>query len=118
MVFSWEFWCLFAVSLAISAIGFKNYVWFISLGYGFSIAGEGILMLILFGKSLTSVLTPLSSATLLVFSLLYTPCVAAVASIRRELGLKWGIGVVIWQCVVAWIVALLVRTVLMLVGVA
>jgi ferrous iron transport protein B len=73
---------------------------------------------ILFGKSLTSVLTPLSSATLLVFSLLYTPCVAAVASIRRELGLKWGIGVVIWQCVVAWIVALLVRTVLMLVGVA
>ena len=53
MVFSWEFWCLFAVSLAISAIGFKNYVWFISLGYGFSIAGEGILMLILFGKSLT-----------------------------------------------------------------
>ena len=73
---------------------------------------------ILFGKSLTSVLTPLSSATLLVFSLLYTPCVAAVASIRRELGLKWGIGVVIWQCVVAWVVALLVRTVLMLMGVA
>lgn len=53
MVFSLEFWCLFAACLAISAIGFKNYVWFISLGYGFSIAGEGILMLILFGKGLT-----------------------------------------------------------------
>ena len=53
MVFSLEFWCLFAACLAISAIGFKNYVWFISLGYGFSIAGEGILMLILLGKSLT-----------------------------------------------------------------
>ena len=49
MVFPLYFWLLFAAALLISAIGFKNYVWFISLGYGFSIAGEGILMLILFG---------------------------------------------------------------------
>ncbi len=53
MVFPMEFLWLFAAAMAISAIGFKNYVWFISLGYGFSIAGEGILMLILYGKQLT-----------------------------------------------------------------
>ena len=51
MVFSFAFWCLLGAALLISAIGFKNYVWFISLGYGFSIAGEGILLLILFGKT-------------------------------------------------------------------
>ncbi len=45
-------WLLFAAAMIISSIGFKNYVWFISLGYGFSIAGEGILMLILHGESL------------------------------------------------------------------
>lgn len=53
MVFPVYFWLLFAAAMLISAIGFKKYVWFISLGYGFSIAGEGLLMLILFGKSLT-----------------------------------------------------------------
>lgn len=57
----------------------------------------------------TSALTPLSAASLLVFSLLYTPCVAAVASVKRELGRKWAFGVVVWQCVIAWIVAFLVR---------
>ena len=46
---------------------------------------------------------------MLVFSLLYTPCVAAVASIRRELGRKWSISVVLWQCAVAWLMALIVR---------
>ncbi len=49
IVFPLNIWLLFAAALAISAIGFKRYVWFISLGYGFSIAGEGILMLILYG---------------------------------------------------------------------
>ena len=51
----------------------------------------------------------LSAASMLVFSLLYTPCVAAVAAIRRELGHRWAIGVVLWQCVLAWVVALIVR---------
>ena len=46
-------WLLFAAAMVISSIGFKNYVWFISLGYGFSIAGEGLLMLLLFGEKLT-----------------------------------------------------------------
>ena len=52
-VFPVYFWLLLAAALLISSIGFKKYVWFISLGYGFSIAGEGILMLILYGKGLS-----------------------------------------------------------------
>ena len=48
-----NFWLLFGVCMLVSAIGFKNYVWFISLGYGFSIAAEGIAMLLLYGKQLT-----------------------------------------------------------------
>ena len=46
---------------------------------------------------------------LLVFSLLYTPCVAAIASIKREMGSKWAVGVVVWQCVIAWVAALIVH---------
>ena len=45
---------------------------------------------------------------LLVFCLLYTPCVAAVASVKRELGTKWAVMVVIGQCVVAWVAAAVV----------
>lgn len=52
MVFPPSIWLLFAAALLISSIGFKNYIWFISLGYGFSIAGLGVLMALLFGKSL------------------------------------------------------------------
>ena len=48
-----NFWLLFAICMIVSAIGFKNYVWFISLGYGFSIAAEGLAMLIMYGQSLT-----------------------------------------------------------------
>lgn len=50
-------------------------------------------------------LTTASAGALLVFSLLYTPCVAAIASIKRELGKKWAAAVVIWQCVIAWVAA-------------
>ena len=53
MVAPLNFWLLFAAAMLISSIGFKNYVWFISLGYGFSIAGEGLLMLLLHGKGVT-----------------------------------------------------------------
>ncbi len=62
---------------------------------------------ILFGSEggVSEVLSPLSAGVLLVFSLLYTPCVAAVASIKRELGVKWAGFVVLWQCIVAWIIA-------------
>ncbi|MBQ6456698.1 MAG: ferrous iron transport protein B [Mogibacterium sp.] len=63
---------------------------------------------ILFGQNVTTMISSASAASLLVFSLLYTPCVAAIASIRREMGPKWAILVVIWQCVIAWIFALAV----------
>ena len=65
-------------------------------------------MQVLFG-SITSVLTPLAAASMLVFSLLYTPCVAAIASVKRELGVKWAFGVVVWQCLVAWVAAFVVH---------
>lgn len=64
---------------------------------------------ILFAGSVASVMTSLSAASLLVFSLLYSPCVAAVAAIKRELGTKWAAGVVVWQCVVAWLAAFVVQ---------
>ena len=71
---------------------------------------------VLFGSSIATVLTPLAAATLLVFSLLYTPCVAAIASVRRELGGKWAIAVVLWQCFVAWVAAFLVHGIGLLMG--
>lgn len=52
MVFPFYFWLLFTAAMLVSSIGFKNYVWFISLGYGFSIAAEGLLMLFLYRQSL------------------------------------------------------------------
>ena len=64
---------------------------------------------ILFAGGVESALTTLSAASLLVFSLLYTPCVAAISTIKRELGGKWAIAVVIWQCVIAWVAAFVVR---------
>lgn len=71
---------------------------------------------VLFGtSSISSVLTPLSAASLLAFCLLYTPCVAAITSVKRELGTTWAIWVVIFQCVVAWIVAFIVHTIGLLV---
>lgn len=64
---------------------------------------------VLFGAGIGSVLSPVAAAALLAFSLLYTPCVAAIAAIKRELGIKWAVGVVIWQCAVAWVMALIVK---------
>ena len=62
-------------------------------------------------EGLQTALSTLTAASLLVFSLLYTPCVAAVSSIRRELGRRWAICVVLWQCALAWVAAYLVRLV-------
>ena len=61
-------------------------------------------------------LTPLSVAVLLVFCLLYTPCVAAVASVKRELGGRWAAFMVVFQCVIAWICAFIMRLILMGLG--
>ena len=65
---------------------------------------------VLFGstESILAVLSPVAALSLLVFCLLYTPCVAAVTSVKRELGAKWAVGVVIEQCVIAWLVSLVV----------
>lgn len=83
-----------------------------SLFSGF-IAKESVVstMKILFSGNVTSALSPLSAASMLVFSLLYTPCVAAISSVKRELGGKWAIGVVLWQSLIAWICALLVHSI-------
>lgn len=66
---------------------------------------------VLFGTTemLFVAITPLAAASLLVFCLLYTPCVAAIASIKREMGWKWAAGVVAGQCAIAWIAAFIVR---------
>ena len=67
---------------------------------------------ILFGGTVTTALTTLSAASLLV---LYSPCVAAIASIKRELGAKWAISVVLLQCAIAWVAAFIVRVIGLLV---
>ncbi|MCR5682869.1 MAG: ferrous iron transport protein B [Clostridiales bacterium] len=77
-----------------------------SLISGF-IAKESVVstMELLFAGGAETAISSLSAACLLIFSLLYTPCVAAVASVRREMGGKWAVIVVVWQCVVAWVAA-------------
>jgi ferrous iron transport protein B len=98
-------------------LGFGDWRVSIALITGF-LAKESVVstLNVLFGntESLFTILSPLSAVSLLVFCLLYTPCVAAVASIKRELGTKWSVGVVIGQCVIAWIAAFLVRMIGML----
>ena len=90
-------------------LGFGNWKITTALITGF-MAKESVVstLTVLVGSSassLTTFLTPLTSVTLLVFILLYTPCVAAITSVKRELGGKWAISVVIGQCVIAWLVA-------------
>ncbi len=72
-------------------------------------------MEVLFGGGVTTALSSVSAGALLVFSLLYTPCIASIAAIRREMGAKWAAGVVLWQCVLAYLAALITRAVLILV---
>ncbi len=91
-------------------IGLGDWRIITSLICGF-IAKESVVstMEILFGGQVSSVLTPVMAAVLLVFSLLYTPCVATIAAVRRELGTGWAIGVVLIQCTFAWIAAFVAR---------
>ncbi len=65
-------------------------------------------MEILFGTGITVALTKQAAISMLVFSLLYTPCVAAIAAIKRELGAKWAATVVFFQCAIAWLFSLIV----------
>nr|WP_297765199.1 ferrous iron transport protein B [uncultured Butyrivibrio sp.] len=89
-----------------------------SLISGF-IAKESVVsvMEVLFSEGVEAALSTGAAITMLIFSLLYTPCVAAIAAVKRELGRKWAFFVVIWQCAVAWIIALLVRIILLAAGI-
>ena len=87
-------------------IGLGDYRIVTSLISGF-LAKESVVSTIgvLFGSSINSVMSVASAASMLVFSLLYTPCIASISAIRREMGRKWALGVVVWQCVIAYILA-------------
>ena len=100
-------------------LGFGDWRISTALITGF-IAKESVVstLTVLVGDGITSLLTVGAAAPLLVFCLLYTPCVAAIASVRRELGGKWALSMVAMQCGIAWICACLMRTVLLLAGVA
>ena len=67
-------------------------------------------------EALSTMFTPLTAFTFLVFALLYTPCVAAIAAVRNELGAKSAVGVVVMQCAVAWAVAFIVHSIGLLLG--
>lgn len=73
-------------------------------------------MNVLFAGGVAAALSSLAAASMLVFSLLYTPCVAAVAAVRRELGGGWALYVVLCQCAIAWVAALIVRLIGLLIG--
>ena len=100
-------------------LGFGDWRISTALITGF-IAKESVVstLMVLVGDGITSLLTVGTAVPLLVFCLLYTPCVAAIASVRRELGGKWALGMVLMQCGIAWVCACLARTVLLLAGVA
>lgn len=68
-------------------------------------------MQILFGTGIQAALSTAGAAAMLVFSLLYTPCIAAIASVKRELGGKWAVIMVVWQCLIAWVMAFVVHAV-------
>ena len=101
------------LSPVFAPLGFGDWRIVTALAAGF-MAKESVvstLTVLLGGAAVTSILTPLSAAALLVFCLLYTPCVAAVAAIRRELGGRWAALVVVFQCVLAWLCAAAVHAV-------
>lgn len=104
-----------------SPLGFGDWRISTALITGF-MAKESVVstLSILFGgtESLLFTISPLAAASLLVFCLLYTPCVAAVASIKRELGGKWAVCVVIMQCAIAWVAAFAIRLIGLLMGFA
>ncbi len=97
-----------AVAPIFAPLGFGDWRVVTALIAGF-MAKESVVstLSVLFGTSaaLMSTLSGADAASLLVFCLLYTPCVAAVAAIRRELGLKWALGVALGQCLLAWLCA-------------
>ena len=104
-----------------SPLGFGDWRFCVALICGF-MAKEIVVstLSVLFDgtSALLATLTPLGAASFLVFCLLYTPCVAAIAVVRRELGGKWAIGIVIFQCLVAWVCAFVVHLIGSCIGIA
>ena len=98
-------------------IGLGDWRMLVSLITGF-MAKESVVSSfeVLYPDNALLAVSSLSAVCMLVFSLLYTPCVAAIAAIRRELGLKWAAAVVLWQCAVAWLITLLVHAIGMMIG--
>lgn len=105
-----------SIAPVFAPLGFGDWRICTSLLTGF-LAKESVVstMTVLLGSkaALYSLLTPSAAAALLVFCLLYSPCVAAIASIRRELGTKWAVGVIVEQCVIAWAAAWIVKSIFM-----
>lgn len=105
----------------LSPLGFGDWRLATALFAGF-IAKESVVstLSVLYGstEALLVAISPLSALSFLVFCLLYTPCVAAIASIRRELGGKWAVAVVFLQCAIAWLCAFIVHLVGILIGFA
>ena len=97
------------IAPVLAPVGLGDWRIVTSLISGF-LAKESVVSIMetLFGQGLAS-LGALTAASMLAFSLLYTPCVAAIAAIRREMGRRWALGVVLWQCLIAWAAALIVR---------
>ncbi len=106
------------VSPLMSPIGLNDWRLVTSLISGF-MAKESVVavMEVLFKGNLLS-LGNLTAGCMLVFSLLYTPCVAAITSVKREMGVKWALNVVIWQCLIAWVATFLFRSTALILGLA
>ena len=102
-------------------LGFADWRICVALIAGF-MAKESVVstLTVLFGSvaALQAALTPAAAVSLLVFCLLYTPCVAAVSSFKRELGSKWALGIVVEQCAVAWFAALIAGIIMRMIGIA
>ena len=109
------------ITPVLKPLGFADWRICVALIAGF-MAKESVVstLTVLFGSiaALQAAITPAAAAGLLVFCLLYTPCVAAVSSFKRELGRKWALGIVVEQCAVAWIAAFIVRLICLALGIA
>ena len=106
-----------AISPVFKPLGFDDWRVVTALIAGF-MAKESVVstLSVLLGSTavITDVISPLAAAALLVFCLLYTPCVAAIASVKRELGFRWAAGEIIGQCLIAWVMAFIVRAAILL----
>ena len=106
------------IAPVMNPVGFGDWRILTSLVSGF-MAKESVVstLKILYSNGVTAEMSSLTAAGLLVFSLLYTPCVATIAAVKRELGFKWAGALAVWQFAIAWIVTFLVRAVLIAIGV-